>query len=69
MCNTVFKILNITKHAIKLDVVIYTFNSSTWEQEQADLVSLRPAWSTELQNSQVSVERPNLKETKTKAIQ
>jgi hypothetical protein len=33
-------------------VVAYAFNPSTWEAEAGGFLSLRPAWSTEFQDSQ-----------------
>lgn len=48
----------------KARVVAYTVNPSTWEQRPVDL-RLRPAWSTNLQNSQSCYrEKPCLKKKK-----
>jgi hypothetical protein len=41
-------------------VVAHTFNPSTWEAEAGRFLSLRPAWSTEFQDSQGSTEKPCL---------
>jgi hypothetical protein len=48
-------------------VVAHAFNPSTWEAEAGRSLSLRPAWSTEFQDSQGYTEKPRLKkQNKTK---
>ena len=46
-------------------MVAHAFNPSTWDAEAGRFLSLRPAWSTEFQDSQGYTEKPCLeKQTK-----
>jgi hypothetical protein len=42
------------------------FNPSTWKAEAGGFLSLRPAWSTEFQDSQGYTEKPGLEKPKKK---
>jgi hypothetical protein len=46
--------------------VVHDFNSSTWEAKAGGILSSRPAWSIEFQDSQGYTEKPCLKKQKTK---
>jgi hypothetical protein len=47
-------------------VVALAFNPSTWEAEAGGFLNLRPAWSTEFQDSQGYTEKPCVKKKKKK---
>jgi predicted RNase H-like nuclease len=48
----------------ELGVVANTFNPSTQKAEEGGFLSLRPAWSTEFQDSQGYTEKPGLEKEK-----
>jgi hypothetical protein len=43
---------------------VVAFNPSTWEAEAGEFLSLRPAWSTEFQDSHGYTEKPCLQKSK-----
>jgi hypothetical protein len=47
-------------------VVVHVFNPSTWEADAGRFLSLRPAWSTEFQDSQGYTDNPCLEKKKKK---
>jgi hypothetical protein len=46
--------------------VVHVFNPSTWEADAGRFLSLRPAWSTEFQDSQGYTDNPCLEKKKKK---